>query len=201
MKLYYSATSPFARKVLVSALELGIDKRIELVPTNAFDPLTDLGQINPLGKVPALVLDDGHVVFDSPVICEYIDELVPGIVLFPAAGKARWKALHFQALSDGMSDAGILVLLEGRRVESEKSQSWIDRQMNAINRSLDCLEKEIDELSGGPLTIGQISVACSLGWIQFRLADDKLLASRPKLAKWFETFSARPSMVATVPKA
>jgi glutathione S-transferase len=145
-------------------------------------------------------LDDGHVVYDSPVICEYLDELVPAVVLFPAPGKARWKALHFQALADGITDAGVLRLLEGRRADGEKSSGWIDRQTKVMNRGLDALENEIDELTGGPLTIGQISVACSLGWLLFRFPGDDLLANRPKLKAWFEAFSERPSMQATEPK-
>ncbi|MDV7339513.1 glutathione S-transferase N-terminal domain-containing protein [Terasakiella sp. A23] len=200
MKLCYSPTSPYVRKVMVSAHELGLIDRIELVATNVWDPETDIGLTNPLGKVPALTLDDGHVVYDSPVICEYLDELVPSVVLFPAPGKARWKALHFQALGDGITDAGILRLLEGRRDSAEQSAKWIARQTTVMNRGLDALEKEIDELSGGPLTIGQISVACSLDWILFRKLEDDLFAGRPRLKAWFEAFAERPSMKVTEPK-
>ncbi len=200
MKLRYSPTSPFVRKVMVSLHELGLLDRVELENTNVWDPETDIGLTNPLGKVPALTLDDGHIVYDSPVVCEYLDGLVPGVVLFPAPGKARWKALHFQALGDGITDAGILRLLEGRRGDGEKSQGWIDRQTKALNRGLDALENEVEELAGGPLTIGQISVACCLGWLLFRFPGDDLLETRPKLKDWYESFITRPSMVATEPK-
>lgn len=200
MKLSYSSASPYVRKVMVSFHELGLLERVELDVMNVWDPNTDIGLTNPLGKVPALTLEDGHVVFDSPVICEYLDALVPGVVLFPAPGKARWKALHFQALGDGITDAGILRLLEGRRAEGEKSQGWIDRQTTVMNRGFDALENEIDELKGGPLTIGQISVACCLGWVMFRFPNEDIFGSRPQLAAWYESFIARPSMVATEPK-
>jgi glutathione S-transferase len=200
MKLRYSATSPYVRKAMVCAKELNLMDRIELEPTMVWDPATDIGMVNPLGKVPALTLDDGYVLYDSPVVCEYLDALVPAVVLFPIPGKARWKALHFQALADGILDAGVLRLLESRRADGERSQGWIDRQEATVKRGLDALENEVDELAGGPLTIGQIAVGCCLGWIDFRFPQDKILADRPKLAAWYEGFSARPSMVETAPK-
>ncbi|WP_135079713.1 glutathione S-transferase N-terminal domain-containing protein [Terasakiella sp. SH-1] len=200
MKLRYSGTSPYVRKVMVSAMELDLLDRIELEETFVWSPETDIGLVNPLGKIPALTLDDGYVLYDSPVICEYLDELVPGVVLFPAPGKARWKALHFQALADGITDAGVLRLLESRRGDGERSQGWIERQANVINRGLDALEKEVDLLAGGPLTIGQIAVGCCLGWINFRFPDDQIFAKRPQLSAWFEGFNSRASMVRTAPK-
>ncbi|SCA55480.1 Glutathione S-transferase [Candidatus Terasakiella magnetica] len=200
MKLSYSGTSPFVRKVMVSAIELGVIDRIELEETFVWSPETDIGLVNPLGKIPALTLNDGHVLYDSPVICEYLDELIPGVVLFPAPGKARWKALHFQALGDGITDAGVLRLLEGRREEGEKSQGWIDRQSNVMKRGLDALEKEAEVLAGGPLTIGQITVGCCLSWVNFRFPDDQIFEGRPNLSAWYEKFSARASMIETAPK-
>lgn len=199
MKLSYSTTSPYVRKVMVSAIELGLMDRIELEAHNVWAPDATISTVNPLGKVPALTLDDGYVLYDSPVICEYLDELVPAVVLFPSPGKARWKALHFQALADGITDAAVLRLLETRRNETEQSSSWIDRQKTVMMRGLDALESEVDALAGGPLTIGQISVACSLGWIGFRYKDEDLFANRPKLKAWYQAFSARPSMVKTEP--
>ncbi len=200
MKLSYSGTSPYVRKVLVSAHELGLADRLELVDTFVWDPATDHGNVNPLGKVPALTLDDGTVLYDSPVICEYLDAMVPAVVLFPAPGEPRWKALYFQALADGVADAGVLRLLESRREENEKSPKWIERQSTVIKRGLDKLESEVDILSGGPLTIGQISVACALGWAIFRNSEEEVWGGRPKLKAWFEKFSERPSMVKTAPK-
>lgn len=199
MKLRYSATSPYVRKVLVCAKELNLAERIKLEPTNVWDANTDIGSDNPLGKVPALVLDDGTALFDSPVICEYLDCMIPGIVLFPASGAARWKALRYQALADGVMDAAILRLLEGKRDPSEQSPSWIARQKAAMGRALDVLEDEIDNLAGGPLTIGQISVAVMLGYLDFRFAGDDWRSDRPGLVKWYEAFAERASMQETAP--
>ncbi len=199
MKLNYSGTSPYVRKVMVCLKELGLQDRVELVHTDVWDPTTEIGKVNPLGKVPALTLDDGHILCDSPVICEYLDEVVPEVVLFPAPGKARWKALHFQAMGDGITDAGVLRLLEGRRPQNEQSPGWVERQTTVVNRGLDMLENEVDALSGGPLTIGQISVACCIGWLIFRFGREEVLSTRPRLAEWFDRFSERASMQETVP--
>ena len=114
MKLCYSPTSPYVRKVVVTAMETGLEPGIERIANNVWDPATDIAATNPLGKVPALTTDDGAVLFDSPVICEYLDSLHDGAKLFPAAGPARWRALRQQALCDGILDAGILRMLEGR---------------------------------------------------------------------------------------
>src|SRR3990167_1033017 len=111
MKLRYSPTSPYVRKVSVTLIETGLDKNIERVATSVWDPKTDIGKDNPLGKIPTLITDDGAVLYDSPVICEYLDGLHKGPKLFPASGEARWRALRLQALGDGMTDAGILRLL------------------------------------------------------------------------------------------
>ncbi len=199
MKLRYSPTSPYVRKVNVTALEIGLDQRIERIPTNAFAPSTDIAQDNPLGKVPALITEGGETLFDSPVICEYLDTLHDGLKLFPPPGGARWRALRRQALGDGILDAGILRLLEGRRPENEQSASWIARQTAAVARGLDALEDEAEALDG-PITIGHISIGCALGWLQFRFPDDDWRKNRPSLARWDETFSRRPSMRETVPR-
>jgi len=198
MKLRYSATSPYVRKVTVTVQELGLDSKVERLPTSAWDPKTDLGQINPLGKVPALVTDDGMSLYDSPVICEYLDSLVGGR-LFPPGGPDRWTALRRQALADGVMDAGVSARLELQRPAGEKSATWIERQRAAIARSLDALEAEAGKL-GDAVTIGHIAVGCALGYLDFRFAADEWRKGRPKLAAWFDGFAKRPSMVATVPK-
>lgn len=200
MKLRYSATSPYVRKVLVCAIELGLIDRIELDDTNVWSPETSIRKNNPLGKVPCLILDDDQNLFDSPVICEYLDSLIPGIVLFPAVGAARWKALRFQAIADGIMDASILRLLEGKRDAGERSDGWIERQRTSVHAALDTLENEADALSGGPLTIGQISVAVMLGYVSFRFADDDWQKGRPNLSAWYEGFAKRASMIETEPK-
>jgi len=198
MKLRYSPTSPYVRKVNIVAIETGLDSGIERLDTNVWDPQTDIGGTNPLGKVPVLVVDDRTVLFDSPVICEYLDSLHDGPKLFPAAGDVRWQALRLQALGDGLLDAAIAVVIEGRREEAFRSQAWIERQQTVVGRALDFLEDDIDSLSGD-LTIGLISVGCALGYLDFRMPVDPWRHDHPALADWFETFADRPSMAATIP--
>ena len=199
MKLRYSTTSPYVRKVSVTALELGLDGHIERVPTNTMDPKSDHAADNPLGKVPALITDEGDKLYDSPVICEYLDSLHDGAPLFPPAGAARWRALRLQALADGILDAAILRMLETRRrPEALRWEGWIKLQGGKIARALDQLEGEAEALAG-PLTIGQIAVGCALGYLDFRFPENAWRAARPALAAWYEGFSQRPSMQQTEP--
>jgi glutathione S-transferase len=200
MKLRFSGASPYVRKVMVTAHEIGLADKIEKIATDVWSPATDAHSDNPLGKVPTLVLDGGEVLFDSPVICEYLDSLHSGVKLFPPAGGARWRALRQQALADGILDAGILARLEGNRKDGEKSPGWLARQKTAVARGFDAFEQAAAELDG-PITIGQIALGCAIGWVNFRFPDDRVLDKRPALAAWYAKFSARPSMVATVPKA
>jgi glutathione S-transferase len=199
MKLRYSGTSPYVRKVAVTISELGLDGKVEREPTSAWDPKTDLGRINPLSKVPALVTDAGEALYDSPVICEYLDSVAGGGKLFPAAGPERWTALRRQALADGIMDAGVSARLESTRPAGTKSDDWIARQRAAIFRSLDALEAEAAGLGSG-ITIGHVAIACALGYLDFRFAADDWRKGRPALAKWFEGFAKRPSMASTVPQ-
>lgn len=197
MKLRHSSTSPFARKVLIAAMELGVDKRIELVPSFPFAADTDLPRDNPLGKLPALVLEDGTSLYDSPVICEYLDWLTGGR-LFPAAGPARWTALRRQALADGILDSAVLRLLEGRRPAELQSSAWVERQKAAMDRALDVLEGEAPDFGDG-FDIGLVTVASALGYIDFRFVGDAWRNGRPRLTAWFAAVSQRPSVAATVP--
>ena len=196
MKLRYSATSPFARKVEVAAQELGLAGKVERVPTNAWDPKTDLGRTNPLGKVPALVADDGTVLYDSPVICEYLDSLVGGGRLFPPGGPDRWTALKRQALADGLMDAAVSARLESQRPAGEKSDKWIERQRAAITRSLDALEADVAKL-GSNVTIGHVAIGCALGYLDFRF-EGAWREDHPALVAWLAAFeAATPSFAAT----
>ena len=197
MKLRFSATSPYVRKVVAAAIETGLDSRIERVPTDPWSPDTDLPASNPLGKVPALELDDGTVLFDSPVICEYLDSLHNGPKLHPE-GAARWTALRLAAIGDGICDAAINRLLDTRRPENLRSADWQQRQKTAVARACDLLEAEAGTLDG-PVTIGQVAVACALGYLDLRWNADQWRQGRPKLAAWFETFSQRPSIASTTP--
>ena len=201
MQLRYSPTSPYVRKVSVCAIELGLAERIERIPTDTLDPNSDLAEHNPLVKVPALILEGGEVLYDSPVICEYLDSLHDGAKIFPPAGPERWTALRRQALGDGILDAAILRMLETlRRPEALRWRGWIDKQTGKVTRALDRLEAEAEALEG-PLTIGQITIGCALGYLDFRFADDKWRAGRPNLAAWHEDFAGRPSMQETDPQA
>jgi len=199
MKLRYSPTSPYVRKVLIVAIETGQAGKIEKVPTDVWGPNADIGKQNPLGKVPCLVTDAGMTLFDSPVICEYLDANHAGQKLFPAAGDGRWRALRQQAIADGVLDAAILARLESNRPQDKVHQPWIDRQRTAMYRSMDLLEAEADTLQG-PLTIGQIAVGCACGYLDLRYAADRWRQSRPKLAAWYETLAKRASFLDTVPK-
>lgn len=196
MKLRYSATSPYVRKVMVTAIEMGVADTIELLSTNVWAQETDIHAHNPLGKVPALVLEDGMVLFDSPVICEYLAAQSDDTSIFPAPGPARWTALRHQALGDGIMDAALLRRMESGRPPGEKSDAWIGRQKITIERALDELEQEADSLGEG-LTIGHIAIGCALGYLDLRFAEDNWRAERPALADWFDTFSARRSMMDT----
>ncbi len=200
MQLRYSPTSPYVRKVMATAIETGLDSEIEKIPTNPWDAATDLPSDNPIGKVPALVIDGARVLFDSPVICEYLDSLHDGAKLYPPSGDARWSALRLQALGDGILDAAVLRLLEGRRPEERQSPDWVERQKNVVNRALDTLEKEVDTLQGDGAGIGQITVGCALGYLHFRFPNDDWRSGRAKLTEWYEKFSQRASMKETVPK-
>ena len=199
MKLRFSPVSPYVRKVSVTLIETGLQDRVENIPTNAHDPESDIAGDNPLGKVPTLILDDASVLYDSPVICEYLDSLHDGNKLFPASGPARWKALQLLALGDGMADAGIASRLEGRRPEEFKFDELIERQTAVVLRAMDALENDLENLEAG-FGIGQIAVGCSLGWLDFRFPDLGWRQDRPGLADWFEAVSERPSMMQTTPR-
>jgi glutathione S-transferase len=200
MKLRYSPTSPYVRKVLVAAIETGLDKRIELVTTSTSDPASGLIKDNPLGKVPALQLDDGSSLYDSPVICEYLDSLHGGPKLFPASGPQRWTALRRQALADGFMDAALLRRGEFMRAEGEKSPAFLALQRQKMASAADALEKEAASF-GASLDIGLISIACALGYADLRHAADEWRKAQPVLAKWYEDFAKRPSMQRTAPPA
>ncbi len=201
MKLYISPQSPFARKARVVARETGLAPRIEevLATVSPVKANADVGRSNPLMKVPTLVLDDGSALFDSPVICEYLDSLHADRKLFPPPGEARWTALKLQAVGDGILDAGILTRYELiLRPKELQWADWIKGQREKWHGALDLLERETRALEGEP-TIGSITVGCVLGWLDFRYGDDDWRESRPALARWYEGFSGRASMRATVP--
>jgi glutathione S-transferase len=203
MKLRYSATSPYVRKVVIVALEAGLSDRIERLPTTVLPtrPNEEFARENPLVKVPALITDDGLVLYDSPVIAEYLDTLHDGPKLFPASGTARWIALRHQALGDGILDAAILIRYEGLRPTECRWADWIDGQTRKMRGALASLEMELDagHLSG-PLTIGQIAIGCALGYLDFRFPGEDWRGRHRRLAGWFDDFARRKSMQQTIPR-
>ena len=197
MKLYTNAASPFARKCRVIAHELGLKlEEIRTLPMQ--EP--EFRRVNPLGKIPALVLDDGSVLIDSPVICEYLNhtgggKFFPGMSIWRHNG-GRWKALGLAALGDGIADAAVAWVIMGR--EATVPEAARQRQMQTVLAGLDALERV--KFAKDP-TIGEISVACAIGYVEFRMPDLDWKATRPNLSAWYTKFCEYPSMQATVPAA
>jgi glutathione S-transferase len=197
MKLYSNPASPFARKCRVIAHEL--DLKLEVLNVSPFTDET-FRRVNPLSKIPALVLDDGSVLIDSPVICEYLNhtgggKFFPGMNIFKHAS-GRWKALGMQALGDGLADAAIAFVVEGRQEPVNETQRT--RHKAAVTASLDALERS--KFAKDP-TIGEIAVACALGYLDLRLADLDWKAARPNLSAWYTRMCEYPAMKATAPDA
>lgn len=207
MRLRYSPTSPFVRKVMVTALETGLEGRIEKIPTAVAPtkPNDEVARENPLVKVPALTTDDGLVLYNSHVICEYLDTLHGRARLFPAEGKARWIALRQEALGDGMLEAAILGRYESVRPQEFQWPDWIDAQMRKVRGAIGALEIECEAGDLGNamdgVTIGQITIGCALGYLDFRYQSEDWRSRSRRLAKWYERFAERKSMIETVPKA
>jgi glutathione S-transferase len=199
MKLYSHPVSPFARKARIIAHELDIKLEIVLIESARND--ANLRNINPLKQIPVLVLDDGSSLFDSPVICEYLNhtgggKFFPGMNIFKH-NSGRWKALGLQALGDGIADAAVAWRYEKTEAEEQRNQGRIARCQATINAGLDALERVT--FAKDP-TIGEISVACALGYMDFRLPDLDWKSSRPKLSTWYAQFCEYPAMKATAPK-
>ncbi|MBX3498187.1 MAG: glutathione S-transferase [Alphaproteobacteria bacterium] len=200
MKLLHSPSSPYVRKALVLAKETGLDGKIETVTvtTTPIAPASEVSARNPVAKIPALT-DGAMTLYDSPVICEYLDSKHRKRKLFPAKGKARWTALRQQALGDGLLDAALLARYEDfLRPADKRWPEWSAGQMAKINGALDAMEKEAGSLKGA-LTIGHISFGCALGYLDFRFADLGWRDRRRKLAAWYAKFAQRPSMKTTMP--
>jgi len=208
MKLRYSPTSPFVRKVTVVAIETGLDARIERVPTVVAPTKRndEVARENPLVKIPALTTDDNLVIYDSAVICEYLDTLHDKAKLFPPAGPARWVALRQQALGDGILDAGILGRYEALRPKEFQWQDWMDAQLRKVRGALSALEMECEAGTLAPLaasdmpSIGQVTIGCALGYLDFRYAGEAWRERHRRLSAWYHDFAQRPSMQQTEPK-
>ena len=196
MKLYYSSASPFVRKVMACAIIRGLDGRIEKVPTNPHASPADLVADNPLSKVPCLVTEDGLSLFGSQLICEYLDSLGEGLPLFPDHGAPRWRALKFQSLGDGILDAAVPWRGEQAKPREAARDVQMARFKTVIMRTVGMLEAD---LPSKHVDIGTITVACALGYLDFRFADHPWRPGHPKLAAWFEAFAQNKGLAETVP--
>ena len=202
MKLFHAAASPFVRKCLVAADELGLRDRIELVSAAAHPVKRDAAIVahNPLGKIPTLITDDGAVLYDSRVICEYLNALGHG-ELVPPEGSKRFAVLVEQSLADGIMDAAVLARYETVvRPEPLRWSDWLEGQLAKITAGLDALEARVPTL-GDRVDLGTIAFGCALGYLDFRFASLGWRSKHPDAAAWFERFGTRPSMVKTRPPA
>ncbi|PZQ24483.1 MAG: glutathione S-transferase [Sphingopyxis macrogoltabida] len=199
MKLHWSPKSPFVRKVMVAAHELGLVDRIDTIRSVAAmgKPNLAIMSDNPLSKIPTLVLDDGEPIYDSVVICEYLDDLAGGGRLFPRAGRARWTALTWHALGQGLTDLLVLWRNEREKPAGEQSAAWLAAFPVKAAASLDRLEAMAPDLNAGTFNIGHIAIGCALSYADFRFADLAWRDTRPALAAWHAGYAARPSAVAT----
>jgi len=196
MRLAHSPNSPYVRKCWALAIRRGIEDRIELWTMATTDPA--LAALNPLAKLPTLVTDEGEVLYDSPVICEYLDSLGDGPRLFPARGPARWKALRQAALADGILDATQPRRREVALPQDEGRRAYIALQQGKVARALDALEAEAAGL-GDLATIGEIAIACALGYLDFRFPNEPWRPGHPRLEAWYARVSHLPPMARTVP--
>jgi glutathione S-transferase len=198
MKLWYSPASPFVRKVMVFAHETGLANALTLAPADIWEAQSETAKDNPLGKVPALVTPDGMFA-GSYLCCEYLDSLHAGPRLIPTEARERWPVLQLHALADGIIEAAVASQVEKvRRPKEFVYQGMLDRQRGKILRTLDKLRSA--KLPQA-VDIAAVTLGCALGYLDFRMPDLGWRDGRPELSRWYETFSARPSMQATLPPA
>lgn len=197
MKLLHGGLSPFVRKVMIVAHEKGVADTLELVPApvNPLKPLDLAIAVNPLGKIPALTLDDGAVLYGSTVVAEYLDAL-DAPRFFPQ-GEGKWRALRLNALGDGILEAGNAVRIETLRPEDKQWDGWTDVQLLKVINGLNALEAET---LSEELTIGEVAVIAALGWLDVRLPQVEWRTGRPTLAAWFDKVSEIPIVALTAPK-
>jgi glutathione S-transferase len=200
MKIFHSPASPFVRKCMVVAHELGIADRIEKLPSAAGPVKRDATILpkNPLGQVPTFLCDDGQVLYDSRVICEYLDATHSG-ALFPKSGTERWARLTELALADGMTAAALLARYETMlRPEPLRWNDWTEGQLAKVRTGLEWLETAAPSF-GDRVDIGTIAFGCALGYMDFRFPSVDWRGDAPNTAKWFGVFNQRASMQATLP--
>ena len=193
MKLYFSATSPFARKVLACAIARGIEDQITLAPISTAAP--ELAEHNPLGKLPCLITDDGVALYDSRVICSFLDTVGEDFAMLPA-NALRMRTLKYQALGDGMCDAAVLRRGEMGRAKDADRDGVMAAQAQKVARSLDALEADVPAVH---LDVGTIAVACALGYLDLRFDHEKWRDGHPKLAEWYAEMMTQPCLARTAP--
>ncbi|MEQ8653713.1 MAG: glutathione S-transferase [Kiloniellales bacterium] len=201
IRLTHNTASPFVRKTMMVVIETGLSDRIQLVPSDPWNPDDRLQEINPLGKVPALVAADGTLFTGSALICEYLDSLHDGRKLFPEAGEERWRALRLHGLADGLLEAGVSRIYEQLRRPADKQwETWIDRQNGKIFGALDELERQVaaGDISEEP-TIGELTLAAGLGYLDFRFPEMAWREGRAALASWSAAIAERPCVAQTQP--
>lgn len=201
MKLFGTHTSPYVRKVRIVAMEKHMD--VEFITEGVMGEAPVVNQHNPLGKIPALVLDDGFNLFDSAVIVEYLDDISPVGHLIPDGGRERAQVKRWEAVADGLLDAGVLVFMERRRPENEQSPAWIEKQLGKIDRSFAFLSQELGKKSyctGDSFSLADVAVGCALFWIEFRLPEVEWRSRYPNLNALAEKLMQRKSFLETIPK-
>jgi glutathione S-transferase len=196
VKLYYSPTSPYVRKVMACAIIRGLDSRIEKQSSNPHASPADLVADNPLSKVPCLITDDGLSLFGSQLICEYLDSLGEELPLFPEHGAPRWRALKFQSLGDGILDAAVPCRGEQGKPQEAARDAQIARFKAVMSRAVGTLEADPPHKH---VDIGSITVACALGYLDFRFGSDPWRDGHPKLAAWYEGFARNKGLAETAP--
>lgn len=202
MKLIASYTSPYARKIRIVMAEKRIE--CEFVEENVWSSETKVGLHNPIIKIPVLVLDDGLALYDSRVIAEYLDGVTPVSRLIPDGGRDRVLVKRWEALADGIADAGIAAYLERKRPEAQRSPESIARQLGKVDTGIAAAARELadrDYCHGVSLTLGDIALGCALLWLEFRLPEIKWREQHLNLAAWIEKIEARPSFAETRPPA
>jgi glutathione S-transferase len=202
MILRFSPSSPFVRKVRIAAALLGLDGEITLERADTTDPNDSLRKTNPLGKIPVIIIEDGSAIYDSRVILDYLDERAGGGKIVPRQGPQRLAALRLQALCDGILDASILTVYESRFRKPEMHEAkWLELQAGKVSRALAVLESAPPPFAAGQALpdVGQITLACALGYRDFRFGDG-WRSDHPRLVAWLDSFAARvPAFAATKP--
>jgi glutathione S-transferase len=198
VKLYFAPASPYARKVRAAAVELGLADRIELILQMPRDNAKGFFSVNPLARIPVLETDSGEVLFDSPVICEYLDSL-SSTRLCPASGPQRFAVLKRQAIGDGLLDNLVPLRGELMRPKEQQSPDFINRAYATVDRTLQVLDRDSKTGKGSKPDIGDIAIGCALAYLDFRYPARPWRDANPQLAAWFAALSARPCFTQTPP--